>query len=360
MSAHQRKVLIMAGGTGGHVFPALATAEILRQRGVAVEWLGSRAGIENELVPGAGIALYRIEVTGLRGKGGAGLLLAPFRLARALGQALAVLRRARPDLVLGMGGFASGPGGLAAWLLRVPLVVHEQNAIPGLTNRTLARLASRVLQAFPQAFAGRADAITTGNPVRGPILELAPPAERFAGREGPLRLLVVGGSLGARAINEMLPRALALLEPGQRPEVWHQTGKAHLEATTAAYAEAGVQASVVPFIERMDRAYGWADLVVCRAGALTVSEIEIAGLGAIFVPFPYAVDDHQSANARHLEQAGAARVVQQAELSPQRLAALLQEMGTREQLLQMAERARQQARPAASTTVAEICLEVMR
>jgi len=271
-----------------------------------------------------------------------------------------VLRRARPDLVLGMGGFASGPGGLAAWLLRVPLVVHEQNAIPGLTNRTLARLASRVLQAFPQAFAGRADAITTGNPVRGPILELAPPAERFAGREGPLRLLVVGGSLGARAINEMLPRALALLEPGQRPEVWHQTGKAHLEATTAAYAEAGVQASVVPFIERMDRAYGWADLVVCRAGALTVSEIEIAGLGAIFVPFPYAVDDHQSANARHLEQAGAARVVQQAELSPQRLAALLQEMGTREQLLQMAERARQQARPAASTTVAEICLEVMR
>jgi len=360
MSDTSRKVLIMAGGTGGHVFPALATADILRQRGVAVEWLGSQVGIENEIVPKAGIPLYRISVTGLRGKGRLSLLLAPFKLARALGQALGVLHRTKPDVVLGMGGFASGPGGLAAWLLRVPVVVHEQNAIPGMTNRTLARLASRVLQAFPQAFARREGAITTGNPVRGPILELAPPAERFAGREGPLRLLVVGGSLGALAINEMLPKALALLPQEQRPEVWHQTGKRHLDSTTAAYAEAGVTASVVPFIDRMDKAYGWADLVLCRSGALTVSEIEIAGLGAIFVPFPHAVDDHQTANARHLEQAGAARVVQQSELNPERLAALLSELGTREQLLQMAERAREQARPEASTTVAEICLEVMK
>lgn len=360
MSDAPRKILIMAGGTGGHVFPALATADVLRERGVTVEWLGSQAGIENEIVPRAGIPLYRISVTGLRGKGRLSLLLAPFRLARALGQALAVLHRARPDAVLGMGGFASGPGGLAAWLLRIPVLVHEQNAIPGLTNRALARLARRVMQAFPQAFAGRQDAITTGNPVRGPILELPPPAERFAGREGPLRLLVVGGSLGALAINEMLPRALALLPEAQRPEVWHQTGKRHLEVTQAAYADAGVKASVVPFIEQMEKAYGWADLVLCRSGALTVSEIGIAGLGAIFIPFPHAVDDHQTANARHLEQAGAARVVKQSELSPESLAALLAGLGTREQLLQMAERAREQARPDASRTVAEICLEVMK
>ena len=360
MSAAPRKVMIMAGGTGGHVFPALATADVLRQRGVVVEWLGSQVGIENEIVPKAGIPLYRISVTGLRGKGRLSLLLAPFKLARALGQALGVLHRAKPDVVLGMGGFASGPGGLAAWLLRVPVIVHEQNAIPGMTNRTLAWLARRVLRAFPQAFAERSDAVTTGNPVRGPFLELAPPAERFSGREGPLRLLVVGGSLGAQAINDMLPRALALLPDAGRPEVWHQTGKRHLDATTAAYAEAGVQASVVPFIDRMDKAYGWADLVLCRSGALTVSEIEIAGLGAIFVPFPHAVDDHQTANARHLEQAGAARVVQQSELSPERLAALLTDMAARETLLQMAERAREQARPDASTTVADICLEVMK
>lgn len=360
MSDAPCKVLIMAGGTGGHVFPALATADVLRARGVTVEWLGSQAGIENEIVPKAGIPLYRISVTGLRGKGRLSLLLAPFRLARALGQALGVLHRARPDAVLGMGGFASGPGGLAAWLLRIPVLVHEQNAIPGMTNRTLAHLARRVMRAFPQAFAGRRDVITTGNPVRGPILELAPPAERFAGREGPLRLLVVGGSLGALAINEMLPRALALLPEAQRPEIWHQTGKRHLDMTRAAYADAGVKASVVPFIEQMEKAYGWADLVLCRSGALTVSEIEIAGLGAVFVPFPHAVDDHQTANARHMEQAGAARVVQQSELSPESLAALLTELGTREQLLQMAERAREQARPDASKTVAEICLEVMK
>lgn len=360
MSGRARKVLIMAGGTGGHVFPALATADRLRRQGVEVEWLGSLSGIENEIVPAAGIPLYRISVTGLRGKGRLSLLLAPFRLARALGQALAVLRRARPDAVLGMGGFAAGPGGLAAWLLRTPLVVHEQNAIPGLTNRALSKLARRVLRAFPQAFAERRDVETTGNPVRGPILELAPPEQRFAGREGPLRLLVVGGSLGALAINTVLPQALARLPADQRPQVWHQTGKRHFEATRQAYAQAGVEASVVPFIERMDQAYGWADLVLCRAGALTVSEIEIAGLGAIFVPFPHAVDDHQTANARHLEQAGAARVVQQAELDAARLAELLAELNDRQKLLDMAHRARQQARPDASDRVAAVCLEVMQ
>ncbi|MBA4502456.1 undecaprenyldiphospho-muramoylpentapeptide beta-N-acetylglucosaminyltransferase [Marinobacterium marinum] len=360
MSTRARKVLIMAGGTGGHVFPALATAEKLQQQGVEVEWLGSRTGIENDVVPAAGIPLHRISVAGLRGKGRLSLLLAPFRLANALGQALAVLRRVRPDAVLGMGGFASGPGGLAAWLLRRPLVVHEQNAIPGMTNKTLARLATRVLQAFPEAFADRQGVETTGNPVRGPILELAAPEQRWAERDGPLRLLIVGGSLGALAINRIVPQALAQLPSAQRPQVWHQTGKRHLEVTREAYAEAGVEASVVPFIERMDKAYGWADLVLCRAGALTVSEIEIAGVAAVFVPFPYAVDDHQTANAKHLQQAGAAQLIQQVDLDAERLAALLAEMSERDNLLKMAERARQQARPDASDRVARVCLEVMK
>lgn len=360
MSTRAPKVLIMAGGTGGHVFPALATAEKLQRQGVVVEWLGSRTGIENEIVPKAGIPLHRISVTGLRGKGRLSLLLAPFRIAKALGQALAVLRRVRPDAVLGMGGFASGPGGLAAWLLRTPLVVHEQNAIPGLTNRALSRFASRVLQAFPQAFAGRKGVETTGNPVRGPILELAAPQQRLAGREGPLRLLVVGGSLGAQAINEVVPRALAQMAPEKRPQVWHQAGKRHFEAARDAYAEADVEASVVPFIEHMGKAYDWADLVLCRAGALTVSEIEIAGLAAIFVPFPYAVDDHQTANALHLQQAGAARVLQQSGLDAEGLADLLSELNERDKLLDMAKRARQQARPDASDRVAAVCLEVMQ
>lgn len=360
MTGLKRKVLIMAGGTGGHVFPALATADKLQQQGVDVEWLGSLKGIENDLVPAAGIKLHRISVTGLRGKGRLSLLLAPFRVARAVGQALAVLQRVKPDAVLGMGGFASGPGGLAAWMTGVPVVVHEQNAVPGMTNRLLARLAKRVLCAFPQAFSGRQGVAVLGNPVRGPILQLADPAERLVGREGPLRLLIVGGSLGALAINRIVPEALARLPVEQRPQVWHQTGRQHLDVTRAAYAEAGVEASVVPFIDRMDRAYEWADLVVCRAGALTVSEIEIAGLAAIFVPFPHAVDDHQTANARHLEQLGAARLVQQSELSPERLTELLLELGDRAQLLNMGQRAREQARPDAGDRVAQVCLEVMK
>ncbi|SIP88897.1 undecaprenyldiphospho-muramoylpentapeptide beta-N-acetylglucosaminyltransferase [Marinobacterium stanieri] len=359
MTDRKRKVLIMAGGTGGHVFPALATAEKLQQQGVDVEWLGSLKGIENEVVPKNGIPLYRISVTGLRGKGRLSLLLAPFRIARAVGQALGVIHRAKPDAVLGMGGFASGPGGLAAWLCRVPVVVHEQNAIPGMTNRTLAKLAKRVLQAFPQAFKG-SKVETTGNPVRGPILDLPAPAERLQTREGPIRLLVVGGSLGALAINKILPEALARLPAEARPQVWHQTGKNHLDVTQQAYTGAGVEASVVPFIDRMDRAYEWADLVLCRAGALTVSEIEIAGLAAIFVPFPHAVDDHQTANARHLEQQGAARLVQQKELDAPSLAKLLAELSDRQELLSMAERAREQARPDAGDRVAQVCLEVMK
>lgn len=360
MSAQPRKVLIMAGGTGGHVFPALATADCLRAQGVAVEWLGTAAGIEAEVVPKAAIPLHCIAVQGLRGKGRLSLVLAPFRLLLALWQALAVLRRVKPDAVLGMGGFASGPGGLAAWLTGCPLVIHEQNAIAGLTNSVLTRFAKRVLQAFPGAFKGQDKGEVVGNPVRGPILQLAAPERRFAARSGALRLLVVGGSLGAKAINEVLPAALAQLPAEQRPEVWHQTGKRNIDETRALYQQAGVEARVVPFIERMDEAYGWADLVLCRSGALTVSELAIAGVASVLVPFPHAVDDHQSANAQFLARRGAADAVAQRELTQERVLALLSRYGQREQLLQMAQAARAEGRPDAGERVAAVCMEVMK
>lgn len=346
----QRRVLIMAGGTGGHVFPALATADELRAQGIAVEWLGTAAGIEAEVVPKADIPLHCIEVRGVRGKGRLHQLLAPFGLLLALWQAFRVLRQVRPDAVLGMGGFASGPGGLMAWLLRTPLLIHEQNAVAGTTNRILARFATRVLQAFPGAFKGENRGAVIGNPVRGPILQLAPPEQRFAGREGPLRLLVVGGSLGAQAINELLPQTLAQLPAEQRPEVWHQSGRRNLDSTQAAYRAAGVEAKVAPFIERMDEAYAWADLVICRAGALTVSELAIAGVASILVPLPHAIDDHQSANAGFLSAAGAGIRVAQSELDPARLLALLDQLGAREQLLKMASAARALARPKPART----------
>ncbi|WP_417227551.1 undecaprenyldiphospho-muramoylpentapeptide beta-N-acetylglucosaminyltransferase [Amphritea sp.] len=359
-----RKVLIMAGGTGGHVFPALATADCLRQQGVAVEWLGTAAGIEADVVPAADIKLHGINVQGLRGKGKLSLLLAPLRLLQALYQALAVLRRVKPDVVLGMGGFASGPGGLAAWLTGVPVVVHEQNACAGMTNKILARLAKRVLEAFGGAFMGKVKTTVVGNPVRGDILNLPQPEKRFDGRKGPLRLLVVGGSLGAKAINELLPQVLSALPQGMVPDVLHQVGKRNLTETEALYREAGLadreSIRVVPFIERMDEAYGWADLVLCRSGALTVSELSIAGVASILVPFPFAVDDHQTGNARYLAEAGAALLIQQHELNRDRLINILTEqLNDREVLLDMAQKARQLGQPDASQTVADICLEVM-
>ncbi|RTE65188.1 undecaprenyldiphospho-muramoylpentapeptide beta-N-acetylglucosaminyltransferase [Amphritea opalescens] len=359
-----RKVLIMAGGTGGHVFPALATADCLRQQGVAVEWLGTAAGIEADVVPAADIQLHCIDVKGLRGKGKLSLLLAPLRLLHALSQAFGVLRRVKPDVVLGMGGFASGPGGLAAWLTGVPVLVHEQNACAGMTNKILAKLARRVLEAFGGAFKGKVATTVVGNPVRGDILNLAAPTERFAGREGPLRLLVVGGSLGAKAINELLPEVLSALPEGMIPEVLHQVGKRNLAETEALYQAAGFadrkSIRVVPFIERMDEAYGWADLVLCRAGALTVSELSIAGVASVLVPFPFAVDDHQTGNARYLAEAGAAILIQQNELNRDRLINILTEqLNDREVLLAMAQKARQLGQPEASQAVADICLEVM-
>jgi UDP-N-acetylglucosamine--N-acetylmuramyl-(pentapeptide) pyrophosphoryl-undecaprenol N-acetylglucosamine transferase len=356
-----RPVLVMAGGTGGHVFPALAVAERLRARGVPVVWMGTRNGLEATLVPQAGIPMEWIEVTGLRGKGLGQKLRMPFMMGRALCQARAILRRLRPRGVLGMGGFASGPGGVMARWLRIPLVVHEQNAIAGLTNRGLSRLADRVLEAFPGTFAPARRAQTVGNPVRAEIAALPLPAERFAGRMGRPRLLVLGGSQGARALNQGVPQALARLAPDERPDVWHQAGGKLHEAAVEAYRDVGVTGRLTPFIADMADAYGWADLVVCRAGALTVAELAAAGMGAVLVPFPFAVDDHQTANARFLERGDAALVFQQADLTPERLAEILRELlGDRARLLNMAEAARRLAKIEAADWVAMACLEAAK
>jgi UDP-N-acetylglucosamine--N-acetylmuramyl-(pentapeptide) pyrophosphoryl-undecaprenol N-acetylglucosamine transferase len=347
----------MAGGTGGHVFPALAVAAELRARGHGVEWLGTRAGIEAELVPANGIALYCIQVAGVRGKGLAAKALAPLQILRALWQALAVVRRVRPAVVLGFGGFASGPGGMAARLMGIPLVIHEQNAVAGTTNRILARVATQVAEAFPGTLAGAAH---TGNPVRAEIAALPAPAARQLGSHRPARLLVLGGSLGATAINERVPAALALLPSGARPEVRHQCGRKHVEATAAAYRAAGVEASVEPFIADMAEAYGWADFVVCRAGALTVAELTAAGVGALLVPFPAAIDDHQTRNGRWLVDNGAALLVPQGELTPEHLAALLGELlGDGDRLLTLAEHSRALARTTAARDVAALCENLM-
>mgnify|MGYP001813977653 FL=1 len=354
-------ILIMAGGTGGHVFPALAVARYLRDEGVAVTWLGTRRGLEARLVPEAGFPIEYISVTGLRGRGLLGWLLAPFRLTAALWQALQVCLRCRPGVVLGLGGFVTGPGGVAAWLLRRPLVIHEQNAIAGLTNRLLSRLARRVLEAFPGSFPANIKTEQTGNPIRTDICDLPSPEQRIAAHQDELRILVIGGSLGAQALNEVLPQAIALLPEQNRPAIWHQAGQNKDAATREAYASANVEARVEPFIANMAEAYGWADLVICRAGALTISELAAAGVGAILVPYPHAVDDHQTRNALYLTEAGAARLMLQTELTPEALANVLRELlgEGREGLVKMANAARQQAKPHATRQVAETCLEVM-
>lgn len=352
-----RPILIMAGGTGGHVFPALAVALALRAQGFSLAWLGTRRGLEARLVPQHGIPLRCISVSGLRGNGLLSWLLAPLKLSLALLQSLWVVLQLRPRAVLGMGGFATGPGGLASWLLRRPLVIHEQNAVAGLTNRLLARLTDRKMQAFPGGLPGPSVRLT-GNPVRAEIGALQPPETRLAERRDAPRLLVLGGSQGARAINELLPAALGTMAAASRPDVWHQTGPRLLEATRAQYGALSIDARVEPFIADIAQAYGWADLALCRAGALTVSELAVAGLGAILVPYPYAVDDHQTRNAAFLVEAGAAVVVQEADLAACSLAALLGELsGDRERLLDMARRARSLGRPQATDEVARICAE---
>jgi UDP-N-acetylglucosamine--N-acetylmuramyl-(pentapeptide) pyrophosphoryl-undecaprenol N-acetylglucosamine transferase len=352
-------VMIMAGGTGGHVFPALAVAGVLRRRRREVVWLGTRRGIEARLVPAAGYPVEWIEVEGLRGKGMTRWLAAPASLVRALWQARGALRRRRPGVVLGCGGFASGPGGIAAWLAGTPIVIHEQNAIAGLTNRWLARCAVRVAEGFPGSFDRRRHAVHVGNPVRSEIAGLPPPSERFAARAGPPRLFVFGGSQGAAALNRLLPEAIAALPAAIRPLVLHQSGVRDLDTTAAAYRQLGVEADVRSFIDDMATAYATADLVVARAGALTVAELAAAGVAAILVPFPAAVDDHQTHNARWLAEAGAARIVAEQGLTPARLA---DELGAlfragRGELLAMANAARRVAITDAAERVATLCLE---
>jgi UDP-N-acetylglucosamine--N-acetylmuramyl-(pentapeptide) pyrophosphoryl-undecaprenol N-acetylglucosamine transferase len=316
-------VLIMAGGTGGHIFPGLALADYLREKGLKVAWLGTRKGLEAELIPKAGLGLYTINVEGLRGRGWGSWLRAPLKLLIALGQALRILYRLKPRLVVGMGGFVSGPGGLAAWLLGIPLVIHEQNALAGTTNRCLAVFATKVLEGFPHSFKSSVKALYTGNPVRQAFLACMHPTQRFQQREGPLKLLIVGGSRGARALNHCCPKALGLLAVNKRPLIWHQTGRLAETSTQLAYEQAGIAARVDPFIDDMRAAYVWADLVLCRAGALTIAELAAVGAASILVPFPFAVDNHQHYNASFLEAAGAAQLIHESDLSPEHLAKVL-------------------------------------
>jgi UDP-N-acetylglucosamine--N-acetylmuramyl-(pentapeptide) pyrophosphoryl-undecaprenol N-acetylglucosamine transferase len=352
-----RPVLIMAGGTGGHVFPALAVANVLRARGVAVVWLGVPGSMESRLVPQHGFPIEWVRVHGIRGKGVLTWLLAPFRIVYAVAQAMKVLRRVKPRAVLGAGGYVSGPGGIAAWLLRIPLLIHEQNAIAGLTNRWLARVATQVLEAFPGSFGAQAHARTIGNPVREDIAALAPPAERFAGREPRARLLVFGGSQGAQRLNAVLPPALARLRPENRPQVRHQTGERGFAGTQAAYAEVKVEADVLPFIDDMAKAYAWADLAVCRAGAMTIAELQAAGLGAIFVPLPIASDDHQTKNAAVMVNSGAARIIQERDLEPDTLSGIIAELvADRAKLLKMAQAARGARVTDAAARLADLCI----
>jgi len=318
-----QRVLIMAGGTGGHVFPGLALARYLQDQGVEVHWLGTATGIEAKLVPAANIPLHLIKVGGLRGKGVKTLLTAPFKVMSATMQARRVIQSVKPDVVVGMGGYASGPGGFASWLLRCPLVVHEQNAKAGMTNKLLSRFAKRVLEGFPGAFEQSAKVVAVGNPVRVEI-EQIPAPDAHAVAEGKCRILILGGSLGAQALNEVVPKALALIPEDERPEVWHQTGEKNLPAAKSYYESSKIAAKVVPFIQDMAEAYRWADMVICRAGALTVAELCAAGRGAIFIPFPHAVDDHQTANANYMVKSDAALCIQQAQLTPAKLAEQLQ------------------------------------
>jgi UDP-N-acetylglucosamine--N-acetylmuramyl-(pentapeptide) pyrophosphoryl-undecaprenol N-acetylglucosamine transferase len=349
-----RTLLIMAGGTGGHIFPGLAVAAEARAAGWQVVWLGARGGMEERLVPRHGIPAAWIRARAARGKGLLQKLFLPMNLLYSFWESARHIRGLRPDVVLGMGGYVAFPGGMMASLLGRPLALHEQNAIAGLANRVLAGVADKVMVAFPGALKG---AEWTGNPVRAEIAGIAPPHERFALRSGRLHLLVVGGSLGAQALNEAVPRALALLE--ERPLVVHQSGEKHLEALRAHYAAAGVQGELVAFIDDMARRYAEADLVICRAGAVTVAELSAAGMASVLVPFPHAVDDHQTANARFLAERGAAILLPQRELTPQRLAQLIGGLD-RVALLEMARKARALGRPEAAQTVARRCMEIAK
>lgn len=352
-----RSLLIMAGGTGGHVFPALAVARMMRDKGWTVTWMGTAQRMEAKIVPAQGIPIDYISIEGLRGRGKLSLLLAPFKLLKATWQAWRILLARRPAVVLGMGGFASGPGGLAAWIGNVPLLIHEQNAIPGMTNRFLSKIATCVCISFPDTLPG-CDAVLTGNPVRADILDLPIPAVRYLERKLPLRILVLGGSLGAQALNAIVPLVVKTLDLEHRPEIWHQSGDKHFNETQRLYDEAHVKAQIVPFIEDMNQAYLWADYVICRAGAMTIAELTAVGLPAILVPYPHAVDDHQTNNAQLMVDAGAAVLIQQKDLTPASLMKAMQAFSTIEHCVTAAQKARAVAKPKATEAVAALCEEL--
>lgn len=343
MPSNSKTVMVMAGGTGGHVFPALAAAKQFQEQGFSVIWLGTRAGIESDIVPKAGIEICYLDVAGVRGQGFKRLLFAPLKIARSIFSVLNIVKQRKPILVLGMGGFVTGPGGIGAWLSRTPLFIHEQNAIAGFTNKVLARFATKVFQAFPETFAGK-KVLTTGNPVRKEIYALGEPEQRLINRTGQLQILILGGSQGAVALNELVPEAFALLKGKVDFSIRHQAGGKNLEKTKAVYQSHQVDADVTPFIDDMAEAYAWADLVICRSGALTVCELAAAGVPALLIPYPHAVDDHQTRNGEYLVKQGAAVLVQQRVLTAKMLAELIeQQLADRKALLKMAQNARKAA-----------------
>ncbi len=352
-----RTIMIMAGGTGGHIFPALAVADCLRARGWNIVWLGARTGMEATLVTPKGYTMAWIAMTGVRGKGALRVALLPLQLLIAFWQSARAIFAHRPDVVLGMGGYVSFPGGMMARLLNRPLAIHEQNSIAGLANKVLAKIADRVLGGFPTPFRNSTAVIWTGNPVRDEIAAIAEPATRYRARSGVLRLTVIGGSLGAQALNETVPQALALIPESERPQVTHQSGTRHLVEVEANYRRAGVSATLVAFIADMAEQYASSDLVICRAGASTIAELAAAGIASVLVPFPHAVDDHQTHNARFLSERGAAVLVPQSELNAPTLAKLLRGF-TRQALLGMAQKARSAAKPDATQVVAATCMEL--
>jgi UDP-N-acetylglucosamine--N-acetylmuramyl-(pentapeptide) pyrophosphoryl-undecaprenol N-acetylglucosamine transferase len=352
-----RTIMIMAGGTGGHIFPALAVAEHLRERGCNVVWLGSRAGMEARLVAPRGYTMAWIRFSGVRGKGWLRIASLPAELLVAFWQSAKAIFAHRPDALLGMGGYVSFPGGMMASLFNRPLAVHEQNSVPGFANRVLAKLADRVLTGFPHAFGTATAVIWTGNPVRSDIASLPVPEKRYAGRAGGLKLLVVGGSQGAHVLNTVVPEALALLPASARPVVTHQAGAARRAEVSERYEGRGVAADVVEFIDDMARRYAEADVIVCRAGASTIAEVAAAGVASVLVPYPHAVDDHQTANARFLAGRGAALLVPQGEFTADRLSKILAGF-TRERLLAMARSARAAGKPEATRAVADVCMEL--
>lgn len=349
-----RTILIMAGGTGGHIYPGLAVADALKAQGWNVVWLGAPQSMEAEIVPKHGYPIAWVNFSGVRGKGLARLLSLPFTLIRALGQSAVAIFQHRPDVVLGMGGYITLPGGLMAAILRRPLIIHEQNSIAGMSNKVLATLATRVMSGFPKVLK---NTLWSGNPVRADITALPDPQIRYAQRTGELNILVVGGSLGAQALNETLPKALASLSEAERPNVLHQTGKKHFDTVQNLYANAGVSADIRAFLEDMPQQYAQADLVICRAGALTIAELAAAGVASILIPFPFAVDDHQTHNARFLSEHGAAVLLPQTELSAEKLAQLIRSFN-REKLSTMAQAARSLAKPEATQSVVNVCVEL--